>query len=114
MHIARRDRVNVLASRLHRPVDIGIVNNFGDPARPILGKTIPITGLVLFLDHTWNERFSSAIGYSRQDNDNREAQSPDAFRRGHYALGNLLYTPVPPLLRRQVDQWAETWITAKS
>ncbi|WP_239490985.1 DcaP family trimeric outer membrane transporter [Luteitalea sp. TBR-22] len=76
------------------PVDIGIVNNFGNPVQPILGKPIPITGLVLFLDHTWNERFSSTVGYSRQDNDNLEAQSPSAFRDGQYALANLLYYPV--------------------
>ncbi len=76
------------------PVDIGIVNNFSNPARPVLGKPIPITGLVLFLDHTWNERFSSTVGYSRQDNDNTEAQSPSAFRDGQYALANVLFYPV--------------------
>ena len=73
------------------PVDVGIVNNPGNPVQPILGKTVPIIGIVAFLDHNWNKEFSSAIGYSMQDNDNREAQAPDAFRRGHYALGNLLY-----------------------
>jgi len=87
------------------PVDIGIVNNFDDPARPILGEPVPITGLVLFLDHRWNEHFSSAIGYSRQDNDNREAQNPDAFRDGEYALGNLLYYPVPNVMMGAELQW---------
>jgi hypothetical protein len=87
------------------PVDIGIVNNFGNPVQPILGKTVPIIGLVAFLDHNWNKEFSSAIGYSMQDNDNREAQSPDAFRRGHYALGNLLYTPVPNVMVGGELQW---------
>jgi hypothetical protein len=87
------------------PVDIGIVNNFDDPARPLLGKTIPITGLVLFLDHTWNEQFSSTIGYSRQDNDNREAQSPSAFKNGQYALGNILYYPVPNVMMGAELQW---------
>ena len=73
--------------------------------RPILGKTIPITGLVLFLDHTWNEQFSSTIGYSRQDNDNREAQSPSAFRDGHYALGNILYYPAQNVMMGAELQW---------
>ena len=41
------------------PVDIGIVNNFSNPVTPILGKPIPIVGIVAFLDHTWNEKFSS-------------------------------------------------------
>jgi hypothetical protein len=87
------------------PIDVGIVNNFGNPSQPILGKTVPIIGLVAFLDHNWNKEFSTAIGYSMQDNDNREAQSPDAFRRGHYALGNLLYTPVPNVMVGGELQW---------
>ncbi|HXW07400.1 MAG TPA: DcaP family trimeric outer membrane transporter [Vicinamibacterales bacterium] len=87
------------------PVDIGIVNNFGNPAQPILGKTIPIQGLVLFLDHTWNEQFSSSVGYSRQDNDNRDAQAASAFRDGQYALGNVLYTPVQNVMMGAELQW---------
>ena len=87
------------------PVDVGIVNNFNDPVRPILGKTVPIKGLVLFLDHTWNEQFSSTVGYSRQDNDNREAQADDAFRDGQYALGNVLYYPVPNVMMGGELQW---------
>ena len=87
------------------PVDIGIVNNFSNPRQPILGKTVPIIGVVAFLDHNWNKEFSSAIGYSMQENDNREAQSPDAFRTGHYALGNLLYTPVPNVMVGGELQW---------
>jgi hypothetical protein len=49
---------------------------------PIVGKPIPIVALSVFLDHTWNEKFSSAVGYSWQDNDNTDAQAPDAFRPG--------------------------------
>jgi hypothetical protein len=87
------------------PVDIGIVNNFSDPLRPILGEPIPITAFVLFLDHNWNERFSSSVGYSRQDNDNTEGQAPNAFKIGEYALGNLLYTPVKNVMMGAELQW---------
>jgi len=87
------------------PIDIGIVNNFGNARQPILGKTVPIIGIVAFLDHNWNSQYSTAIGYSMQDNDNREAQPPNAFRRGHYALGNLLYTPVPNVMLGGELQW---------
>jgi hypothetical protein len=87
------------------PVDIGIVNNFANPGQPILGETIPIYGLVAFLDHNWNSQYSTAIGYSMQDNDNREAQAPNSFQRGHYALGNLLYTPVPNVMVGGELQW---------
>jgi DcaP outer membrane protein len=87
------------------PVDIGIASNVSNPVRPILGKPIPIVGLVAFLDHTWNDKFTSSVGYSRQDNDNTEAQTPDAFKVGQYALGNVLYTPVPNVMMGGELQW---------
>lgn len=80
------------------PVDVGVKANPGDPSRPLLGVPLPLLGLVAFYDHTWNDRFTSAIGYSFMDIDNSDGQSPDAFKRGHYALGNLLYTPVPGVM----------------
>jgi hypothetical protein len=87
------------------PVDIGIVNNLSNPTTPIVGEPIPIVALVAFLDHTWNERFSTAVGYSWQDNDNTESQASDAFKTGHYALGNLLYTPLPNVMVGGELQW---------
>jgi hypothetical protein len=76
------------------PVDIGIKNNFSDPVTPLLGEPLPIIGLVAFLDHTWNPKFSSTFGYSLQDIDNSDGQAPDAFKRAHYLLGNVWYYPV--------------------
>ena len=87
------------------PVDIGIVNNLGNAVTPILGKPVPIVAFSGFLDHTWNENVTSAIGYSWQDNDNTDAQAPDAFKVGHYALGNVLYTPVPNVMFGGELQW---------
>jgi hypothetical protein len=87
------------------PVDIGIQNNFGDPRRPILGKPLPIVGLVAFLDHNWNDRWSSAVGYSRTDIDNTDGQAPEAYKTGQYALGNLLFTPVPNMMVGGELQW---------
>ena len=87
------------------PVDVGIVNNFSNPQTPILGKALPIVGIVAFLDHNWNEKLSTAVGYSLTDIDNTEAQNPDDYRRGHYALGNLLYSPVPNVMVGGELQW---------
>ena len=87
------------------PVDIGIQANFGDPARPLVGEPLPIVAWSAFLDHKWNDRFTSAVGYSRQDIDNTDAQAPDAFKTGQYALGNLLYTPVPGVMVGGELQW---------
>lgn len=76
------------------PVDIGIQNNFSNPAKPILGVPLPLLGIVAFLDHTWSERFTSSIGYSMLDVENSDAQTPADFHQGHYALANLLFYPV--------------------
>lgn len=77
------------------PVDIGVRNNPGNPLRPIEGKPLPVLGVVSFLDHNWSDKFSTAIGYSLVNIDNSNAQNPSDFHQGHYALGNLLYHPVP-------------------
>jgi hypothetical protein len=77
------------------PVDIGVKNNPGNPLTPIKGKPLPVLGVVSFLDHNWSDKFSTAIGYSLVNIDNSNAQKPSDFHQGHYALGNLLYHPVP-------------------
>ena len=87
------------------PVDVGIENQLGNTVTPIRGVALPMIGFVGFVDHQWNPRFSSTVGYSYQDIDNTEAQAPDAFRRAHYALGNLLYYPVPNVMLGGELQW---------
>ena len=87
------------------PVDVGVENNLSDPVRPIKGDTIPVYGLVAFVDHKWNDEFTSSIGYSRQDNDNSDGQAANAFKDGQYALGNILYTPVPNVMSGVELQW---------
>jgi hypothetical protein len=77
------------------PIDIGIKNNFSNPASPIKGVALPLLGIVSFLDHNWSERFSSSIGYSMLNIENSDAEKPSDFHQGHYALTNLLYHPVP-------------------
>ena len=59
------------------------------------GKAVPILGSVFFLDHNWNDKWTTAVGFSHQDNDNTDGQAPDAFKSGMYALGNLLFTRCP-------------------
>jgi hypothetical protein len=64
-----------------------------------------MTGLVAFLDHTWNEKFTTAVGYSRQDQDNTEGQAATAFKAGQYFLGNVLYVPAPNVMVGGELQW---------
>jgi DcaP outer membrane protein len=87
------------------PVDVGVETNFGDPARPLIGKALPIVGTAAFLDHVWSDRWTTSVGYSRQDIDNSNAQAGDAFKKGEYALANLLYTPVPNAMVGGELQW---------
>ena len=76
------------------PADIGIKNNPGNPRQPILGVALPVTGIVAFLDHNWSSKFSSSIGYSSISIENADASSASSFKKGDYAIVNLLYTPV--------------------
>ena len=62
------------------PADVGIEPNPGNATAPIKGVALPVFGVVAFLDHTWNTKFSSSIGYSMIDIDNSELQSADAFQ----------------------------------
>ena len=66
---------------------------------------MPVLGLSTFLDHTWNDRFTSSIGYSLIDMDNTDAQAPDAYRRGQYGLVNLIYSPVKNVVMGGELQW---------
>ena len=75
------------------PVDVGIKKT-GNPSLPIEGVALPVTGLVAFLDINWTEKFSSALGYSSIDIDNSDGQANDAFKKGQYIVGNLMYYPV--------------------
>lgn len=75
------------------PVDVAIENNFDDPEQPIKGVAVPIIGAVAFVDVNWSEKFSSSVGYSVSHNWNTDGQSPDAFKRGHYAIANLMCYP---------------------
>jgi hypothetical protein len=87
------------------PIDVGIVRDVSNRVTPVRGETIPIRGLVAFLDHKWNDEFTTAVGYSRQDNDNTSGQAPNAFKTGQYALGNVLYSPVPNAMVGAELQW---------
>lgn len=78
--------------------DIGVVDRPGDPVSPIDGEALPVFGLVAFADLNWSDLFTSTAGYSMVWVDNSDAQAPDAFHMGHYALANILYYPTTNVL----------------
>jgi hypothetical protein len=77
------------------PVDVGVEHApIGSPV-PYKGVALPVLGVVSFLDHTWNEHFTSSAGYSMVNINNSNAQLPSDYHQGHYAVANLLYHPIP-------------------
>ena len=88
------------------PVDIGIKNNPGNAVTPILGTALPVTGLVVFLDHNWHDKMSSSIGYSLVNISNSDGELPSAFHSGQYFVVNLLSTPVKNVMMGGELQWA--------
>jgi len=87
------------------PIDVGLKKNLSNPVTPVVGDTLPVQGLLIFVDHTWNKEFSSAVGYSRQDIKNSDAMVASSFKNGQYALGNILYTPVENVMFGGEFQW---------
>ena len=61
-------------------------------------KAAEIYGLMVYVDHAWNDQFASSFGVSRTQLDNTNLQSGDAFHRGDYASANLTYKPIDNLL----------------
>ena len=89
------------------PVDVGIQNNFSNARTPVVGKALPILGIVAFLDLNWNAKWTSTVGYSMVDIDNSDGQTDDAFKKGQYALANVLYHPVPDVFLGPEIQWGK-------
>jgi outer membrane DcaP-like protein len=87
------------------PIDVGIKPNPGNIVTPVVGEALGDFGLVLFLDHNWNSRFSTAAGYSRVDISNSAGQTADAYKTGQYALVNLLCTPAKNVMMGGEFQW---------
>jgi hypothetical protein len=89
------------------PVDIGIENNAGNATAPVRGVALPLLGIVAFLDHTWNEKFTSSLGYSSLDIENSDAQADNAFSMGQYIVANLMYYPVKNAMAGVEFQWGD-------
>ena len=80
------------------PIDIGVKTNPGNTVTPVTGEPLGDFGLVIYLDHTWNEMMTSSIGYSRVDISNSNGQAANAYKSGQYLSGNLLFTPAKNVL----------------
>jgi hypothetical protein len=75
------------------PVDVGIVTNPGNTRTPVKGKALPVMGIVAFLDHNWNSKLSTSVGWSSCHITNTDFANPTAYKDGQYAIVNLVATP---------------------
>lgn len=81
----------------------GISNYMNDggtdlaPEGPAIGslsaKAVPLLGLTAYLEHSWNEKWTSALGYSQTSVENTNFQADDAYKRAEYASINALCKP---------------------
>ena len=77
------------------PVDVSVqLTSPPNPQRPIEGVALPALGLSTYLDHTWNKKFTSSIGFSMVNIQNSNGEAVDDYHRGYYGSANLLFTPI--------------------
>jgi hypothetical protein len=89
------------------PIDVGPAFNFGERFRPVVGRALPIWGMMAYYEHTWDKakRWMNTIGYSRVNIDNSNAQLPEAFRIGQYGGLTLLHFPTKNVMFGAEFQW---------
>jgi len=64
------------------------------PDDNLQAETVKSVGWFVYYDRSWNDKWSSSIGYSEHRQTNTGGQLDDAFKKGSYASANLLYYPV--------------------
>ena len=73
---------------------------------PYIGVSLPVTGVVIFLDHTWNDMLTSSAGWSFVNINNSDGQKPSDYHQGQYVVFNLLATPVKNVMMGGEFQYA--------
>jgi hypothetical protein len=86
------------------PVDVAIESPV-DSGGVAKGVALPMLGIVAFYEHSWGEKFASTVGYSMLQIDNTDGQTASAFKKGQYALGNLIYYPAKDVMIVGEVQW---------
>jgi hypothetical protein len=71
----------------------------GSPGAEGIGsEAVPLTGVMVYYDHYWNNLYSTTLGYSVTQVANTDLQNPTAFHKGEYASINLLSYPAPKVM----------------
>jgi hypothetical protein len=92
----------------------GIASYFNDccvdvaPNSSLQGaEAVSALGWLLYYDHYWNDRWSSSVGYSEQKQNTTGGQAINAFSKGQYASGNLLWYPVKDVMAGLEILWGQ-------
>jgi len=88
------------------PADVG-AEPTNNPRQPVKGHPLPVLGLVAFYDHTWSSTATSSVGYSFVKIQNATGQADSSFKRGDYALANIMFYPVKNLMFGPELQWGK-------
>ncbi|MFL5740691.1 MAG: DcaP family trimeric outer membrane transporter [Flavisolibacter sp.] len=78
--------------------DIALESSPGNAIAPAKGKALPGLGFFVFTEIDWTSKWKSSVGYSMISIENTDLQSPDAFRKGQYALMNLRWYPADQVM----------------
>jgi hypothetical protein len=70
-------------------------------------EAVELTGLSIYYDHWWSDKWSSSGGYSYTEVDNTVGQLDDTYEKGQYASANLLYYPVANVMVGAELIWGE-------
>jgi len=77
-------------------------------APPRIGPTaLPLLGVMAYLEHHWDDHWTTSGGYSMTKVDNASLQSANAYKRGEYASINLLYTPIKSVMIGAEFMWGK-------
>lgn len=61
------------------------------PDADLRAEAVTSLGWLLYYGHSWNDKWTSSIGYSEHRQNNTDGQLFTAFRKGSYSSVNLLY-----------------------
>lgn len=78
--------------------DIGVRANPGNATKPVEGYALPLMAGSLFVDHYWSSKMSTTLGGSITEIDLDESSDSTTFKRGTYALANVMFYPVPAVM----------------
>jgi hypothetical protein len=70
-------------------------------------KTVPSLGWMIYYNRSWNERWTSSIGYSEHRQYPLDGQTDAAFEVGRYGSVNVLYHPLPNMFVGPELLWGE-------